>query len=85
MGSQGLLKAFSFERGLAVVCPDHSGIVEHAVDAGWANRNNIGVKHHEGEPAVALRRMSGMEVEDGSFLPVLQPSIARNQCAVLVA
>ena len=84
VGSQGLLKALPFERGFAVVWSDQSGIAEHAVDAGGADRDNISVEHHEGKPTVAFQGMPGVEVEDGFFLPVLQPPIAGDQRVVLV-
>jgi hypothetical protein len=66
------------------VWPDQSGIVEHALDAGRADRDNISIEHHEGKPTVAFQGMPGVEVEDGFFLPVLQPPIAGDQRVVLV-
>jgi hypothetical protein len=54
------------------------------VDAGGAHRDNIAVEHHEGEPAVAFEGRCGVEVEDGPFLPVLQPPIAGDQRIMLV-
>ena len=54
--------------------PDQSGIVEHAVDAGRADRDNISIEHHEGKPTVAFQGMPGVEVEDGFFLLAWMPT-----------
>jgi hypothetical protein len=66
------------------VWPDQSSVVEHTVDAGGADRDNISIEHHEGKPTVTLQRMPGVEVKDGFFLPILQPPIAWDQRIVLV-
>ena len=34
-----------------------SRVAEHAIDAGRADRHDIGVEHHEGQPAIAFQRM----------------------------
>src|SRR5271165_3318908 len=64
--------------------PDQSGLAEHAVDAGRADRDNISIEHHEGKPTVAFQGIPGVEVEDGCFLPVLQPPITRDPRVMLV-
>ena len=64
--------------------PHQSSVAEHAVDAGGADGDDVGVEHHEGEPPVAFQRMPGVEVEDRLLLPVLQPPIAGGQRVVLV-
>src|SRR6476661_5485466 len=61
-----------------------SSVPEHAVDARRADGDDVGVEHHEGEPAVAFQRMAGVEVEDGRLLPRLEPPVAGDQCVVLV-
>jgi hypothetical protein len=61
-----------------------SSIAEHAVDAGGADGDDIGVKHHEGEPAVAFQLMTGVEYDDGFLLPVLEPPVARHQRVVFI-
>jgi len=80
----GLLKALTFERGLGVVVPHQPSIVEHPVDAGGTDGDDIGVEHHEGKSAVAFQGMPGVKVEDGLFLPGFQPPIAGDQRVVLV-
>ena len=66
------------------MCLHQSGVAEHAVDAGGADGDDVGVEHHEGEPPVAFQGMPGVEVEDGRLLPVLEPPIAGDQRVVLV-
>ena len=66
------------------MCLHQSSIAEHAVDAGGADGDDIGVEHHEGEPAVAFQWMIGVELDDGFLLPVLEPPIARYQRVVFI-
>jgi hypothetical protein len=63
---------------------DQSGAVEHAVDAGRTDRRYISIEHHERKSPITLKRVPSVEVDDGFFLPVLQPPIARHQGVVLV-
>ena len=66
------------------MCRHQSGIAKHAVAAGGADGDDVGVEHHEGESPVAFERVPGMEVEDGFLLPVFEPPIAGDQGVVLV-
>src|SRR5512147_2459739 len=64
--------------------PHQSGIAEHAVDAGGADGDDVGIEHHEGKSAVAFEGMPGVEIKDCFLLPVFQPPIAGDQRVVLV-
>ena len=83
VGPEGLLKAIRFERAFTVVCLQQSGIAEHAVSTAGADGDDV-VEHHEGEPAVAFQGMSGVEVQGGCLLSVLEPPIAGDQRVMLV-
>jgi hypothetical protein len=63
---------------------DQIRVLEHAIDAGWADGDDIGIEHHEGKPAVAFERVFGVVVDDRSFLPILEPPVTRDQRVVLV-
>jgi len=52
--------------------------------AGRTHRHDVGVQHHEREPAVALQLVLQMEIDDGLLLPVLQPKVPGNPTVVLV-
>jgi hypothetical protein len=64
--------------------PEQSRIAEHAIDAGGADRDDIGVEHEEGETPIAIQGMGGVEVEDRPLLPGFEPSIARHPSVVPV-
>ena len=59
-------------------------VLEDAVDAGRAAGGDVGVEHHEGEPAVALQGEELLEVEDGLFFLGLEPVVAWDPGVVLV-
>jgi hypothetical protein len=65
-----LLEALALERRLGGVPTHQAGVAEHAVDAGGADRDDVGVQHHERQPPVALERVAGVEVEDRPPIPV---------------
>jgi hypothetical protein len=62
-----LLEAFTLKRRLAIVLLHQPGIAEHAVNTGRAHCHDVGIKHYEGEPPIALLRILGMEINDGLF------------------
>jgi hypothetical protein len=61
-----------------------SRVAEHAIDAGGADGDDVGIEHHEGKSPVAFEGMPGVKVEDRRFPPVLQPPIAGDRRVVLV-
>ena len=81
---QRLVKAGALLRRLALPLREQSGLVEHALDAGRADGHNVGVQHHERQPPVAFQRILQMELDDGFFLPRLQPVVAGNPTVVFV-
>jgi hypothetical protein len=64
--------------------PHLSGVLEHAVDARGADRHEVAIDHHEGQPAVALERELVMEFQDLPLLPVLEPPVTGDVGVVLV-
>src|SRR5262249_8759296 len=62
----------------------HAGPLENAVNAGRTARDDIPIKEHEGEPAIAFKRELGMEVEDGLFLLGFEPVVAWHPGVVFV-
>src|SRR4051812_21882962 len=60
------------------------GALEHPVDAGGADGDDVGVEHHEGQPPVAFQRVLRVEAEDRPLLPALQPPVAGDLAVVLV-
>ena len=56
-------------------CP---GLFQNSIDGGGSNRHYIGVKHHEGGPAIAVGRVLGKEINNGFSFPVLEPIIPGN-------
>src|SRR5262245_26650719 len=81
---EGLHKAGALGGRLAVVPLHQPGGLEDTVDAGGAADGDVGVDHHEGEPAVALQGEALMEVEDGLAFLGLQPVVPRDPGVVLV-
>ena len=81
---QRLDKAGSFLGGAPVPDAQQPGPGQHPIDAGGADGHDVGVQHHEGQAAVAFQRVFLVEVNDGSFLPLLQPVVARNPAVVFV-
>jgi hypothetical protein len=81
---QRLDKAGSFLGGTPVSDPQQPGPGQHPIDAGGTDGHHILVEHHEGQAAVAFQRVFLVEVNNGFFLPVLQPMVARNPAVVFV-
>ena len=63
---------------------DPASVLEDAVDAGRATGGDVGVKHHEREPAVALQREEFLEVEDGFAFLGVKPVVAWDPGVVFV-
>src|SRR5258708_11462114 len=82
--TQGLLEPLALLRGLAGAWGEAAGGLEDAVDAGGADRDDVGVDHHVREPTVALQGIAGVEFEDGLLLPAFQPAVAWEWCVVPV-
>ena len=81
---QRLDKAGSFLGGSPVSDPQQPGPGQHPIDAGGTDRHHVLIEHHEGQAAVAFQRVLLVEVNDGFFLPVLQPVVAWNPAVVFV-
>jgi hypothetical protein len=61
-----------------------SGIIEHAIDAGGADRDNVGIEHYEGQSPIAFAGIFGLKIEDGLLFPGLKPPFARDVGVVVV-
>lgn len=61
-----------------------SGGFENAVDAGGAASDDVGIEHHEGEPAIAFEGMGAGEVLDLGLFDVGEPVIAWHPGVVFV-
>jgi hypothetical protein len=64
--------------------PHPTGITQHAVDTRGADRHEVAIDHHEGQPAVALEGELVMEFQDLPLLPVLEPPVTGDVGVVLV-
>ena len=84
VGTRRLRESLPFLRRLAGKTPHPPRRLEHAVDGSRAGGHHVPVQHHERHAAVALQRILPLEVEDGLFLPLLQPPVPRHPSVVLV-
>ena len=84
MRPQGLLEAPPLLGGLAPAGRELAGGLEHAVDAGGADGDDVGVQHHVGQPPVPFQGVAVMEGHDSGLLPVLQPGGAGDRSVVPV-
>jgi len=71
-------------RRLTLPSGEQSGLLQHPPNAGWADRHNIGVQHHERQSSIAFAGMFPVEVDDGLLLPRCQPEITGSPSVVLI-
>src|ERR1019366_895728 len=84
MWLQWLLEASAFLRWLPLPFPQQPRFPQYPPHARRAHRHDVGVQHHERQPAVGLQRILQMELDDGLLLPILQLEISGNPAVVLV-
>lgn len=84
MRLQRLDEAGSFEGLLDVPLLEQTLLLEHAIRAGGADRDDILVKHHERQPAISFERVIVVELDDLLALPVFEPEIPRDRSIMLV-
>jgi hypothetical protein len=84
MRGERLHKAGAFKRGLRLPAIEEPRALKHPVGARGAHRHDVAIKHHEGQPAIALQREFTVEVDDGILLPLFEPMIAGNERVVFV-
>ncbi len=58
--------------------------MQDAPDAGGAAGDDVGIEHHEGEPAIAFEGIGDGEVDDAAFFVACEPVIAWDPGVVLV-
>lgn len=84
MGPPGLSESLALLGWLSFPSLQQSGLTEDTVDAGGADRDDVGVDHHVGQPPVAVQRMIVVEVDDGVFFPRFEPMVPRNPAVMFV-
>ena len=84
VGCERLHKTAAFERGLRLPGVEQASALEDAISARRAHRHDVAIKHHEGEPAIALQRELMVEFNNGILFPLLEPVITGNEGIVLV-
>jgi hypothetical protein len=84
MRGERLHKAGAFKRALRLPGVEQASALEDAIGARRAHRHDVAIKHHEGEPAIALQRELMVEVNDGILFPLLEPVITGNEDVVFV-
>jgi len=80
---QRLLKALPLARQLALTAQP-TGPVQHPPHAGGADRDHVGIQHHEGQAPIAFQGKAVVELDNGPLLPVFQPEVAGNPAVVFV-
>ena len=81
---EGLDKAGSLLRRREPPVVEPVRLLEHAIDARWADGYQVVVEHHEGQAAITFKRMTVVEIDNGLFFPVLEPPVAGDLSVVLV-
>ena len=84
MGFQGLHEAGAFLGDVGRLAGQESELFQHAIDAGRAAGDHIGIEHHEGHAAIAVVGMRAGEVADAHDLVLGEPMIARHPSVVFV-
>ena len=84
VGHERLDEAGAFLGGRGRVPGQEPGGLEDAIDAGRAAGDDVGVEHHEGQPAIAFEGMAAGEGADALLLVVGEPVVARHPGVVLV-
>jgi hypothetical protein len=84
VGAQRLHEALALSGRFGGVTVEPACLLEDAVDAGGAAGGDVGVDHHESQPAVALQGEEFLEVEDGLAFVGLEPMVARDPGVVFV-
>jgi hypothetical protein len=84
VGCERLHKTAAFERGLRLPGVEQASALEDAISARRAHRHDVAIKHHEGQPAIALQREFVVELDDRILLPLLEPVITGNEHIVFV-
>jgi len=84
VGFEGLDETGALLGGRGSWPGQESGVLANAIDAGRAAGGDIGVEHHEGEPAVAFEGVGPREGADAFFLVGGEPVVAWHPGVVLV-
>ena len=84
VGAQRLDEALALGRSLERTEIEPARGLENAVNAGGTAGGDVGVEHHEGQPAVALQGKEFLEVEDRLLLVGFEPVVTRDPGIVFV-
>lgn len=74
----------ALQGGLGLAASDQPGALQDTIDGRGSGRDYIGVENHVRQAAIAFQKMLEVEVDDGLFLLLVQPVIARNPGIVFV-
>jgi hypothetical protein len=81
---EGLHESGAFLGRYARVRPQDAGLLEDAINAGWAASDDVPIEEYEGKSAITFERELGVKVEDGFLLVGFEPFIARDTDVALV-
>lgn len=81
---KGLDEAGALLRGPLVPPVQDAGLAQHPPHRRGRRGDNVGIEHHEREPAVALQRVLRVESENRLALPGLQRLVTLDERVVLV-
>ena len=84
VGLERLDEAGAFLGGHGRRAGQQAGGLEDAIDAGRAAGDDVGIEHHEGEPAIAFEGVGAGEDDDPFLLVVGEPVVAWHQGVVFV-
>ncbi len=84
MRRQGLDEAFSLFRGHGRATGQQSSAFEHPIDAGGTASDDVGIEHHEGEPAITFQRIAASVGANAFFFVRGEPVVAWHPGVVLV-
>jgi hypothetical protein len=85
MGLGRRAEAGSFVGGLKRARTNPTRRLQDAIDAAGAGGDDIGVEHHERKSSITFLGMLEVKVQDGPFLPLLEPKVAWDRGVVIVA
>ena len=71
-------------RGLLPFAIESLRLFQNTINAAGADRHDVVVEHHEGQPSIAVEWMGVVVVEYGLLFPIFKPPIARDLAIVLV-
>jgi len=84
MRLERLNKTTAFMRRLGIPAPQQPRLAQDPISAGWADRYDVAIQHHESQPAIAFEWILPMELNDSLLFPSFQPVMPGNQPVVFI-